>query len=183
MVLAMADAENLEYEVATTEGTTTQLSAAPKESFTPGAVWLDESRLLVTTTGNDQVSRLGVVDTGTGTLKPSQSVSGVRVIGLSGDRLTACLATEAAVFVGPVDSLLAPDSPTRSVTLASGQVVWGLTLDTNGSRLYMFSGTVASDGKVGSVQELGYAKQGPTWVQVLGLAVPFGRAIGQVFLA
>jgi hypothetical protein len=92
------------------------------------------------------------------------------------------LATDASVFVGQVDALLGTEPPTPSLTIESGHVVWGLTLDTNGSHMYMLSGAVAAGGTVGGVRELGYAKQGSGWVQVVASDVPFGRAIGQVLL-
>jgi hypothetical protein len=62
-------------------------------------------------------------------------------------------------------------------------VVWALALDAGGSRVFMLSGTVAADGTVGSIHELGYARQGSAWVKVLDVPVPFGRAVGQVCLA
>ena len=182
LILVTADAQSLGYAVAAPDGTTTPLSPAPDQSFTPSAAWLDNSRLLVLATDSAQVSRLAVADTGAKTLNSAKSVSGVRVMSLSGDQQTACVATETSVIVGAVDALLGTESPTPSLTIVSSHVVWGLTLDTNGSHLYMLSGTLADDGNVGGVKELGYAKQGSGWVQVVASDVPFGRAIGQVLL-
>jgi hypothetical protein len=183
MVLVTAGAQGVGYAVAAPDGTIAPVDPAPAQSFTPSAAWLDDSRLLVLATDKAQASRLAVADTGAKTLELSGAVSSVRVMGVSGDRQTVCLATESAVWVGSVDSLLGTQPADPTLTLTDGQVVWGLALDANGSHLYMFSGTAASDGTVAGVHELGYVKRGSDWVQVLDSAVPFGRAIGQVFLA
>lgn len=182
MAVVTADAQNLAYAVAAPDGTVTVMSPAPDQSFTPSAAWLDDSRLLVLATDKAQVSRLAVADTGARTLLSAGSVLGVRVMGVSGDHQTVCLATESAVYVGSVDSLLGSQPASPALTLAESQIVWGLALDSNGSHLFMFSGTSDSDGKVTAVKELGYARQGSAWIQVVDTAVPFGRAIGQVFL-
>ncbi|HEX7491839.1 MAG TPA: hypothetical protein VF337_09080 [Candidatus Limnocylindrales bacterium] len=182
MVLVTADTQSLGYAIVTPDGSAAALSPAPSQAFTPSAAWLDDSRLLVLSTDNSQVSRLAVVDTATQTLKAGTAVSGVRVMGLSGDRQVVCVATEAAVSIGSVDSLLGSGPITPTIGLASDQVVWGLTLDARGSHLYMFSGTPAADGQVGAGREVVYAKLGSEWVRVLDSAVLFGRPIGQVLL-
>jgi hypothetical protein len=105
------------------------------------------------------------------------------VFALSADRKSVAAATEMAVYAGPFLTIAGSSVPPPIVTLAEGQVVWALALDTSGSRLFLLSGSIAGDGSIGDVHELGYARQGSSWQKVLDSAVPFGRAVGQVYLA
>jgi hypothetical protein len=182
LAMATADAQGCGYYVAAVDGTVAPVGDPGIQSFTPQAAWLDESRLLILAMDRALVSRLTSMNTGDGTLTAGGAVSGIRVAGLSGDRATAVVATEAALYVGSVPSLLGQAAVQPAVNLNAAQIVWALTLDSNGSQLFLLSGQMAPDGVVGSVRELGYAQQGSSWVKMLDVPVPFGRAIGQVFL-
>lgn len=179
----MADDSTLGYAVAGVDGTVAALSPAPTQSFSPLVAWLDENRLLVLSTDNRQVSRLAVIDVAAGTMTAAGALSGVRVFATSVDGKTVAAATEGAVYVAPFDNFAGSRSPERIVTLADRQVVWGLALDGTGSGLFLLSGSIGEDGSIGDVHELGYRRQGSSWQKVLDSAVPFGRAIGQVYLA
>jgi hypothetical protein len=181
--LVMADDTTLSYAVAGLDGTVAALTPAPTQSFSPLVAWLDEGRLLVLSTDNQQVSMLAVIDVAAHTMDQSGGLSGVRVFALSQDRRSIAAATETAVYAGPFLTIAGSSVPAPIVTLAEGQVVWALALDTSGSRLFLLSGSIAADGSVGGVHELGYTRQGSSWQKVLDSAVPFGRALGQVYLA
>jgi hypothetical protein len=183
LAFATADEVSLDYALAASDGTVTALAPAPTQSFTPQVAWLDEARLLVLATDNMQVSRLAVVDTAGHTITSAQAMSGVRVFGLSADRQTVAAATEHAIYVGAVATLMGQAPPSAAVTLDELQVVWALTLDSAGSRMFMLSGTLGEDGTVGSIHELGYARQASAWIKVVDSAVPFTRGIGQVWLS
>lgn len=181
--LVMADDSTLGYAVAGLDGTVVALSPAPTQSFSPLVAWLDESCLLVLSTDNQQVSRLAVVDVAAHTMTPAKALSGVRVFALSPDGKSIAAATETGVYAGPVPIFTGSLAPALIVTLAEGQVVWALALDTTGSRLFLLSGSMTADGSIGDVHELSYASRGSSWQKVLDSAVPFGRAVGQVYLA
>ena len=181
--LVMADNSTLGYAVAGLDGTVVALTPAPTQSFSPLVAWLDEGRLLVLSTDNQQVSRLAVVDVAAQTMNQAGALSGVRVFALSADRKSIAAATETAVYAEPYATFAGSLAPAPIVTLAEGQVVWAMALDTGGSRLFLLSGSIAADGSIGDVHELGYARQGSSWQKVLDSAVPFGRAFAQVYLA
>jgi hypothetical protein len=173
---------NIAYGLVGTDGAVTALAAAPVESFTAQVAWLDESRLLVLSTDNQQVSRLAIVHTGGQSMQSSQSLLGIRVFALSSDRRTVAATTESAVYAGMVADVEA-GTPLRSIiTLSPGQIVWAPVLVGDGSRLFMLSGTEAADGTVSSIRELGYARHASGWVETLDAAAPFGDAVGQVYL-
>jgi hypothetical protein len=92
-------------------------------------------------------------------------------------------ATEHAIYVGAAATLMGQAPPPAAVTLDESQVVWALTLDAAGSHMFMLSGTMAEDGTVGSIREVGYARQASAWIKVLDSSVPFTRGIGQVWLS
>ena len=182
LAVVTADDQSQDYALAPADGSVTVLTPAPTDSFTPLVAWLDDVRLLVLTTDDQQVSRLAVVNTSTHTMRPSQAVLGARTFGLSGDRQTFAVATEKAVYMGPVADIPAGTPPQPIVTLHDSQVVWALALDAGGSQVFMLSGAVAPDGTIDAIHELGYARRGSSWVQVLDVSVPFAEATGQVCL-
>lgn len=179
----MADDSTLGYAVAGIGGTVAALTPAPTQSFSPLVAWLDENRLLVLSTDNRQVSRLAVIDVAARTMTPAGALAGVRVFAASTDGKTVAAATEGAVYVAPFDGFTGSRSPEQIVTLADRQVVWGLALDRTGSSLFLLSGSIGESGSIGDVHELGYTRQGLSWQKALDSAVPFGRAVGQVYLA
>lgn len=183
LAFATADEGGVDYALAALNGTVTGLSPAPTQSFTPLVAWLDEARLLVLATDDTQASRLAVVDTAAHAMTPARAMSGVRVFGLSADRQTVAAATEHAIYVGTVATLMGQAPPSAAVTLDDAQVIWALTLDAAGSHIFMLSGTMAEDGTVGSIHELGYARQASGWTKMLDSSVPFTRGIGQVCLS
>jgi hypothetical protein len=182
LAIVTSDAQGSGYLVAAVDGTVAPVDIAPMQSFTPSAAWLDESHLLVLSTDQSQMSRLASMDCGDGTLSTGRAVTGIRVAGLSADRSTAAVATESGLYVGSVPSLLGQTAVQPAITLEAAQIVWALTLDADGKHVFLLSGQMAPDGKVSSVRELGYTQQGSSWVKMLDVPVPFGRAIGQVFL-
>jgi hypothetical protein len=137
---------------------------------------------MVLDTDKFEVSRLGVVDTNAHTISTAQALGGVRVFALSSDRQIIAAATERAVYVGPVGRFLGQTLPQAMVPLGDSQVTWALALDATGLRLFLLSGTMAPDGSVSSIREVGYSRQGSGWAKVLDSSTPFERAIGQVYL-
>jgi hypothetical protein len=181
IALATADDNAVGFAVAGADGTVTALTPAPTQPFTVGIAWLDESRLVVVSTDNRQVSRLAIVDSIAHSIEPAAALAGVRVVAVSADGRTIAAATGTAIYAGPLSTFQGTSAPAPIDSLGPAQVVWAPALDSGGSRLSMLSGTVASDGTVGSVHEIGYALEGPGWTKVLDLAVPFARVIGQVY--
>jgi len=177
-----ADGQGFVYGVAAEDGTVTALSPAPAQSFAPLVAWLDDSRLLVLDADKFEISRLGVVDTSANDISLAQALAGVRVFALSQDRQVIAAATETAIFAGPVETFLGRTSPQEVVTLGDAQVAWARALDATGSQFFLMSGTVAPDGSVNSIREIGYSRQSSGWAKVLDTAVPFQCAIGQVLL-
>jgi hypothetical protein len=180
--LVTSDEGAFGYAVAGPDGIVTALTPAPEQPFSPLVAWLDTTRLLALSTDAEQVSGLAVVDTAAHRMDVARGLSGVRVFAASSNGKIVAAATENAIYAGPLASFTSATAPTSIVALAEGQVVWALALDTSGARLFMLSGTIAADGSIGDVRELGYAGQGSNWQKVLDSAVPFGRAIGQVHL-
>jgi hypothetical protein len=183
VAVVAANGDSSVYGVAGSDGTVTSLIPAPTQPFTPLVAWLDESRLIVLSTDPQQVSRLTVINPTTHAAVASTSVAGVREFAVSLDRQTVAAATGSAVYVGPTGSLLGGGAPAPTVTLGDAEVVWALALNGNGSQVFMLSGTVAGDGTVGSVHELGYTRQGGSWVKTVDTPVPFGQAVAQVCLS
>jgi hypothetical protein len=181
--LVMADDSTLTYAVAGSDGTFAVLTPAPTQSFSPLVAWMNENRVIVLSTDNRQVSRLAVIDVAARTMTAAGALSGVRVFAASADGKAVAAATEGAVYVAPIETFTGSRSPEPIVTLADRQVVWGLALDGTGSRLFMLSGSIGGSGSIGDVHELGYTRQGSSWQKFLDSGVPFGRAVGQVFLA
>jgi hypothetical protein len=60
--------------------------------------------------------------------------------------------------------------------------VWGLAFDPSGTQLAWLSGTVAPDGVVASVREIGYARSSEAWVKGFDSPAPFGKAVAQVWM-
>ncbi len=182
LAIVTADAQSLGYAIAATDGSITALAPAPTQSFTPLVAWLDDTRLLVLATDNQQVSRLAVVDSGAHTIKLATALGGIRVFGVSADRQTIAAATEAAIYAGPLVAFTGQTPAQPVATLAAGQVVWALAPDADGSRVFALSGTMAPNGEVGAIHEIGYARAGSGWARVLDTPMPFQRALNQVYL-
>ena len=183
MAVVCADDQSLTYDVAPADGTIATLTPAPKVSLKPSALWIDETRLLVLDTGATDISRLAVVDTVAGTMKSSTAVNGVRWMGVSSDRQSVALAAGSAVYAGPVATMTSDAAVAPMLTLDGTQTVWGLVLSADGSEVFMLSGTVAGIDDIQAVHELGYARSGSGWDKILDSTVPFGWALGQVYLA
>jgi hypothetical protein len=183
LAIVTSDEQSLEYALAGADGAVTALSPQPTQTFKPLVDWLDEARLLVLSTDNQQVSRIAVLDTVAHTLMPSAAVLGVTLFAISSDRQVVTLAAEDAIYALPASTLLGQASPQAVGHVAEFDVVWTLALNADGSRLFAFSGTVASDGTVSSFHGLGYAKGASGWVRTLDVPAPFKAIVGQVYLA
>jgi hypothetical protein len=183
--LAVVTANDMDFEYAITaaDGTLARLPAAPESSFAPLVAWLDDAHLLVL--GMDKLtrSRLAVLDTGAHVLTLAQSLMGVRWYAVSADRRTVAAASDGAVWAGSVADLLGQTEPKAIARAAGGDVVWDMTLDADGSNLFMLSGTVGPGGTIIAIHELGYTRGVSGWTETLDLPVPFGWAIAQVYLA
>ena len=180
--MVAADGAGTHYATSRADGTLEALSPAPRDPFTPLIRWLDEKRVLVLSTDTQQTSRLAVIEPAVHTLTVAGALAGVRVFTVARDGQIVAAATETAIYIAPFALFAGLTTPTPSVTLADGQVVWALALDQNGTLLFTLSATVAADGSVGAVHELAYAREGLTWQRVLDSAVPFGRGVAQVYL-
>ena len=182
VALSTSDGESHSYWLVAADGSVEPLQPAPTQPFTPLVAWLDDSRLLVLTTDKEQVSRLAVVDVTARTIEPSPVLAGIRVFAVSHDRRYLSVATETTVYAGPVEAFLETGQPATVATVDPSAVVWGLALDDAGTRLAMLSGTVAADGLVTAVREIGYAKGSESWVKEFDSPAPFGKAIAQVWM-
>jgi hypothetical protein len=182
LAIVTADEQSLEYALVGADGAVTALSPQPTQTFMPLVDWLDEARLLVLSTDNQQISRVAVLDTVAHSLTPSGALTGVRLFAISSDRQVVALAMEDAIYALPASTLLGQASPRAVGHVAEFHVVWTLALNTDGSRLFAFSGAVASDGTVGSFHGLEYAKGASGWAQTLDVPTPFKRIVGQAYL-
>jgi hypothetical protein len=182
VVMATSDGESQGYWLVAADGSVKPLQPAPMQSFTPLAAWLDDSRLLVLTTDKEQASRLAVVDVAARTIEPSPVLAGIRVFAVSPDRRYLSVTTETSVYAGPVEAFLGTGQPAAVATVDPSAVVWGLAVDDTGTRLAMLSGTVAADGLVTSVREIGYAKGPAAWAKAFESPAPFGKAMDQVWM-
>jgi hypothetical protein len=182
LAFVTSDQTSLAYATAAGDGAVTPVTPAPTQSFLPLVARLDSTRLVVMTVDSGQVSRLAVIDAAKHTITTSAGFGGVRDFALSADRTTIAIATASGAYVGPVSSLLAGANPEQVAPVPAAAVVWGLALDSNGSRLYMLSGIVGADGTVGAVHEQGYSRQGSGWTESLNEATPFPSAVDQVCL-
>jgi hypothetical protein len=180
--MATADGESQGYWLVAADGSVEPLQPAPTQSFTPLVAWLDDSRLLVLTTDKEQVSRLAVVDVAARTIEPSPVLAGIRVFGVSQDRRYLSVATATSVYAGPVEAFLVTGQPAVVATVDPSAVVWGLALDDIGTRLAMLSGTVAADGLVTSIREIGYDRGPAAWAKAFDSPAPFGKATDQVWM-
>jgi hypothetical protein len=182
VAVAAANDQGQAYGVVGSGGTVVAVTPAPADSFTPLVAWLDEARLLVLSTDAQQVSRLAVINTVTHSIQPSQTVPGAHLFAVSGNRQLVVASTEKAIYAEPANSLLGGTTPQSVVTLQASQVVWALALDTDGSRVFMLSGTEAADGTVGAIHELGYVRKGASWVRFFDTPAPFNQAIAQAWI-
>jgi len=177
-----ADDTSMAYGTAGPDGAVATVTPAPSESFAPLVATLDATHLVVMTMDGNEVSRLAVIDTANHTMTTSKAIGGIRDFALSADRRSVAVATDGGAYVGSVADFIAGKAPKLVATVADAAVVWGLALDASGSQLYVLSGTVASDGTVGTVHELGYVRQGSGWVRSMDSATPFTSAVDQVCL-
>ena len=182
VAVVTADEVSVGYAVSGANGTLAALTPAPIQSFSPLVAWLDDSRLLVLSTDTQQISRVAVVGVPAHTMELAGALSGVRVFALSADRNTVAAATETGVYAGPLTGFTGTSAPNLVVGLAESEVVWALALDRDGSTLSMLTGTINASGSVDGVREVSYTRQGSDWRKVLDSAVPFSRAIAQVYL-
>ena len=183
LALVTSDGSSAAYAVATADGTVTVLQPAPPQSFTPLVAWLDDTRLLVLSTDKDQVSRLAVVDTAAATMRPINTIGGIDSFAVSADRMTLVAATEGDIFVAPVSEWIAGAQPQKIASVGASSVIWGLALDKSGIGLAMLSGTASTDGGVGNIHEVGYAKGGSTWSQSFDAPAPITSAKGQAWVS
>ena len=183
LAIATADEHTLGYGLAAADGSVTTMSPAPTQSFTPIVAWLDESRLLVLTMDNRQESRLALVTLGSKTVETSSSILGATVFAVSSDQRSVAVATENAVYAGPVATFLNGSRPEQVVTLTGAQVVWAISTNAAGTEVFMLAGTAAADGTLTSFHELGYSKQGAVWTKVMDSPAPFATAVSQVCLS
>ena len=176
-VVALDQSPSGEYAIVTQEGTKSQyytasrdgkvnsLVPAPAESFTPMASWLDDTRLMVLSTGSDQVSRLAVVDMAAKTLSPIKTIGGLTSFALSADRETLAVASGSEILAEPVISWTGGLQPQRVAAVEAGKVVWGLALDRSGNRLAVLSGVVSADGRVSGTRDTCYSRRGDAWLK------------------
>ena len=183
LALVTSDGSSAAYAVATADGTVAVLQPAPPQSFTPLVAWLDDTRLLVLSTDKDQVSRLAVVDTAAATMRPINTIGGIDSFAVSADRMTLVAATEGDIFVAPVSEWIAGAQPQKIASVGASSVIWGLALDKSGIGLAMLSGTASTDGGVGNIHEVGYAKGGSTWSQSFDAPAPITTARGQAWVS
>jgi hypothetical protein len=182
LALVTSDGSNANYAVATASGAVTVLQPAPTQSFTPLVAWLDDTRLLVLSTDNQQVSTLAVIDTAAGTMTPIRSIGGIDSFAVSADRMTLVAATEGDIFVAPVSEWIAGAQPQKIVSVGAFRVIWGLALDSNGTHLALLSGVVSADGRVSQVHEVGYTRGASAWSQSFDTGAPFTTSRGQVWV-
>ncbi|MGD0017622.1 MAG: hypothetical protein ABSD62_00010 [Candidatus Limnocylindrales bacterium] len=181
-VVAMTDADGITFALVSADGIGGPLLPVPESPFGPSVAWLDADRVLVVSGDTRQIPRLTVLDTTNRSVTFLRGLTGVRGFAVSPDRLSLAAATESAVYVGSVSDLLADREPAAIATLGPSQVVWDLTLDGDGSRLAMLSGTEAADGTVADTHEVGYERREGSWAKIFDSPVPFTRASGQVWL-
>lgn len=182
LALALSDGTSATYAVASADGAVTALAPAPAQSFTPLVACLDDTRLLVLSTDNLQVSRLAVIDTAAGTIAPIKTIGGISSFALSADRTTLVAATAGDLFVAAVSDWIGGVQPRRLAGVGSATVIWGLALDNDGTGVAMLSGTVAEDGRVGDVHEIGYENDGSSWSKSFDVPAPMTGARGQVWV-
>jgi hypothetical protein len=182
IAIVTQSATGFDYWLAGTGGAIVPLRAAPANSFSPDVAWLDEAQLLVLATGSDQVSRLAVVEPESDSLTTLASPVGVRDFALSMDRQFVAAATERAVYSGPVMDFLGGGHPVAVEQVTPGTVTWALSLDDTGTHLAILVGTVAADGSVSAVRDVGYRRSGSAWMGDFNVAVPFDEATGQVWV-
>lgn len=180
--IAVSGASGLAFSVVAADGSASGLLPAPDSPFGPSVAWLDSARLAVISDDARQIPRLAVVDTAKHTIALLGGLGGVREFALSPDRRTLAAATESAVYVAPVGDWLADQEPSRALSLDPSQVVWDLALSGDGSSLALLSGTEDASGVVTGIHEITYGRRGSGWSKQSDSAVPFGRAVGQVWV-
>jgi hypothetical protein len=180
--VAASDEEGLSYGIASPDGVVIALQGAPAESFTPLVAWLDQDQILVLSTGKDQASRLLAVNVSKRTSVTVQRLTGVRWFALSWDYKTVAAATGSGIYLGAASTWLGGGTPTQIIALGESQVVWQLALNQHGTQLAMLSGTLAADGAVSGIRELGYTKTGTSWSKTYDQPVPFTTCLGQVWI-
>src|ERR1035437_2393246 len=183
LALVTSDGSSANYAVATASGAVTVLQPAPTQSFTPLIAWLDDTRLLVLSTDNQQVSRLAVVDTAAATMTSIDSIGGIDFFALSSDRVTLVASTPRDIFVAPVSEWIAGAQPQKIASVGASNVIWGVALDSNGTHLALVSGAVSADGHVSQVHEVGYTRGASGWSLSFDNAALFTTSRGQVWVS
>lgn len=164
-------------------GNAAMVDKAPTGALTPLVCWIEGGKLLALSADAAQASRIAVMDPPAGSARLLQGLSGIRYFAVSPDGRTLAAATDDGVYVDSVATWLADRTPPKVINLPQGQVVWDLAMDARGTSLAMLSGRVADDGSVADTHELVYRSSGSAWEKVLDTAVPFGRVLGQVWIA
>ncbi len=182
LAVVTVDDSGTTYLVEDDSGQPQPLTPAPEQPFSPVVGWLEGEQLLVLTVDSQLVPHLAVVDPASATEKMLTSVTGARVFCVSPDYGTVAVATEDAVYVAAAPVWLADKPLGRGFDIPAGHVVWGLALDTGGSRLAMLVGRVEADGGVSDVHDVIYRKTASGWTKVADAEVPFERGPGQVWL-
>lgn len=172
-----------EYFVLDVAGNAAMVDKAPTGALTPLVCWIEGGKLLALSADAAQASRIAVMDPPAGSARLLQGLSGIRYFAVSPDGRTLAAATDDGVYVDSVATWLADRTPPKVINLPQGQVVWDLAMDARGTSLAMLSGRVADDGSVADTHELVYRSSGSAWEKVLDTAVPFGRVLGQVWIA
>jgi precorrin-6B methylase 2 len=180
--LVAADAKSQTYAVAAGDGSASQLQGAPTDSFTPLVGWIDSARVLALSQGTDDTSRIVVVNASQPNTDTLAALTDIRWFALSQDRLTVAMAKESGIYLGSVSALIGGAEPARIASVDPGRGVWNLVLDETGTHLAMLSGTVAADGTMENIREIGYTKTSSGWAWTYDSPVPFTRALGQVWL-
>ncbi len=181
IAIATRDGESQGYWLVAADGSIVPLQPAPTQSFTPLVAWLDDSRLLVLTTDEEQTSRLAVVDLTAQTIEPTTALAGIRVFALSGDRRYVAASTGTTLYAGPVEAFLRTGQTETVAEIDPSAVIWGLACDGPGAHVAMFSGTVAADGQVASAREVGYARLPHAWAKEFDSPALFGKPVDQVW--
>jgi hypothetical protein len=147
LALAVSANSRIGYGTVSASGRVSALDVPDAQPFTPLVAWADATRRIVLATDARQVSQLAVL-AGPGSYQLIAGLEGCRWFGLSGDGRTIVVATDAAVYVGPTEAVLAGTMPAQIAPIASGAVAWDLVLDRAGARLAYLVGDVAADGTV-----------------------------------
>ena len=180
--IAVSESGGLAFQLVAADGSTGELSPAPESPFGPSVAWVDSERLAVLSDDARQIPRLAVVDTKKHEIVLLSGLGGVRVFALSPDRRTLAAATESAVYVAPVGDWLGDEEPSRMVSLDPLQVVWDLALSATARASPCCPARRTQAASSTDIHEITYVRSGSSWSKQTDSAVPFSRAVGQVWL-